>query len=103
MIHELKTEPRWFERVKAGEKHAEVRVHDRDYQVGDLLHLYEINKHGTRVSRFVERDAKGRFLNEYVDNDPLVVRITHVLLAAQCEGLSESYCLLSIEAVTGDE
>ena len=99
--HELKIESRWFERVKAGEKTAEVRLHDRDYQTGDLLHLHEVNRYGNRAQNYVpkRRTAQGYFAPEWQDNPPLVVRITHVLPASMCDGLAEGYCLLSFEAV----
>ena len=97
-IHELNSQTHWFNRVKAAERRCEICKHDRDYQAGDLLYLYEV-EYGRRKRHFVERDAKGRFVNNWVDNEPLVMRITHVLPAAQCDGLVEGYCLLSIEAV----
>lgn len=37
--HELKCWPEFFRAVKSGEKTAEVRYNDRDYQVGDLILL----------------------------------------------------------------
>lgn len=41
MIHELKCHPVSFVRLKDGTKTFEVRVNDRMYQAGDLLHLRE--------------------------------------------------------------
>lgn len=41
MIHALKIWPQYFERIYQGEKKFEVRVNDRDYQVGDILDLNE--------------------------------------------------------------
>lgn len=44
MIHALKIKSEYFEKVISGEKLFEVRVNDRDYKVGDLLGLNEIDK-----------------------------------------------------------
>jgi hypothetical protein len=39
--HELKTWPEFFEEVRNGNKPFEYRLNDRDYKVGDVLHLRE--------------------------------------------------------------
>jgi len=44
MIHALKIKSEYFEAVISGKKLFEVRVNDRNYKVGDLLGLNEINK-----------------------------------------------------------
>ena len=103
MLHELKIQSRWFERVKAGEKRAEIRKHDRDFQAGDLLDLYEISEYGNRKTHFVERDSKGRYLNAWVDNPPLHCRITHVLPYKATAGLEMGFCILSIQLLGGAE
>ena len=43
MKHILKTWPEYFQAVWSGEKTFEVRVYDRDYQVGDVLVLKEFD------------------------------------------------------------
>ncbi len=40
-VHELKCHSGPFQSVYAGVKSFEIRVNDRDYQVGDSLHLKE--------------------------------------------------------------
>jgi len=39
--HDLKILPEYFEKVNNGSKLVELRYNDRDYQVGDQLHLQE--------------------------------------------------------------
>lgn len=90
MIHDLKIRTVWFERVKSGEKRYELRKHDRDYQVGDVLQLTEVNEFGSRV----ETDG------EYSTLD---VRVLHVLDGRHADGIDDDYCLLSIEPVVAEE
>jgi hypothetical protein len=45
MRHELKTWPVGFVAILSGEKTHEIRPADRDYQVGDTLHLREFVPH----------------------------------------------------------
>ena len=44
MIHDLKIEPKWFGDVLSGRKKFEVRLNDREFAVGDVLHLMEYHK-----------------------------------------------------------
>lgn len=46
MKHHLKIEPEYFKEVFFGNKNFEIRLNDRDYQVGDLVVLNEI---GTKM------------------------------------------------------
>lgn len=41
MTHDLKTLPVFFKRVANYDKTFEIRLNDRDFQVGDRLNLYE--------------------------------------------------------------
>lgn len=43
MVHQLKTETKYFKAVKAGHKLFEVRKNDRDFRVGDYIALNELS------------------------------------------------------------
>ena len=79
--HELKIKREWFDRIVTGEKTAEIRIHDRDYQAGDTLWLkVDPPKRGTN----------GDPLTEAVS-----VNVTHVLDGRHADGIENAYCLLS--------
>ncbi|ELS3558850.1 DUF3850 domain-containing protein [Salmonella enterica] len=59
VIHGLKIGPLYFNAVSNGEKKAELRINDRNYQCGDFLLLRE-------------------WAGEYSGNK-LVVKVTHIL------------------------
>ncbi|PJC85324.1 hypothetical protein CSW98_15975 [Vibrio sp. HA2012] len=80
-LHELKIKTEHFEDVLAGRKTHEVRLNDRNYQVGDVLHLQEIDKN---------LQYTGQTLNACV---------THVLKGGQY-GLADDWCVLSLGSVT---
>jgi hypothetical protein len=48
--HILKTDPAVFQAVVSGEKTWEIRYNDRDYQVGDILHLKETAYTGAEMN-----------------------------------------------------
>lgn len=95
MIHEMGIESVPFGRVAMGEITARVVQHDKDYQVGDELHLFELEGWGARKTHYQERNAKGHFVRTHVDNAPQRVEITHVLSALHCDGLLPGKVLLS--------
>lgn len=74
--HDVKIEPRWFERIRQHEKFAEIRFDDRDYQTGDRIRFRRSDTDGTCGWHYVERT------------------ITHVLRA--CYGLEDGYVVLSL-------
>lgn len=41
--HELKCYSQYFQRICSGQKTFEIRKNDRDFQVGDILHLREFD------------------------------------------------------------
>jgi hypothetical protein len=96
VIHDLKIRTQWLARVKSGEKRFELRAHDRDYQVGDVLHLIEVNEFGTPISypsAADEPEGPDRGHNTFD------VRVLHVLDGRQADGINDGYCLLSIAPV----
>jgi hypothetical protein len=98
--HELKTTDQWFRRVKAGEKTAEIRQHDRDFQVGDRLLLTEV--WGSDGRHTVDGETAWHRKGEPT-GDQVLVWITHVLPATHfSEGLQPGYCLLSFHLVEGE-
>jgi hypothetical protein len=55
MIHELKCHPEPFDAVWRGEKFHEVRVNDRNYQVGDVLRLRRWDPRTAQFSGEIKR------------------------------------------------
>lgn len=53
--HDVKIEPRWFERIRNNEKFAEVRYDDRDYQTGDRIRFLRSDTDGTAGWHYVTR------------------------------------------------
>lgn len=76
--HELKIVPEYFKPVDEGEKKFEIRKADRDFKVGDYLILREWNR--------------GKYTDRYT-----IVQITYIYQGDGSYGLSEEYCILSIE------
>jgi len=92
MIHELKIEPRYLERIKRGEKTAELRINDRDYQVGDTLHLYAFTNQGYYL--LADNTA-----SRYRPPEPqFICEITHVLQGVP--GLKKGNVILSFKQIT---
>lgn len=79
MIHELKIFTEFFAAVACGVKRAELRKNDRNYQVGDTLHLCEFNQ------------VTGLRTGEYIN-----VTVTHI---ADVGAWLPGYVLLSVELV----
>lgn len=77
ITHELKIRPEFFSAVCTGVKRAELRKNDRDYRVGDTLHLMETPRGSCHRT--------GEFIN---------VKITHI---ADVGEWMPGYVLLSIE------
>lgn len=52
MVHELKVWPEYFQPLSIGTKDFEIRTNDRNFKVGDTLHLKEWNP---KVERYTGR------------------------------------------------
>lgn len=79
-VHKLKTLTPYFENVVNGRKSAELRLNDRDYQVGDIVLLEDYD------------------LERKVYRGPTIEKqITHILFG--CPGLEPGYCVLSLDEV----
>ena len=81
--HELKTHPVPFQRVDEGLKTYEVRKADRDFQVGDILHLREWDP-----------DRMVRHRSCYTGNG-LYVRVVYITMPGQW-GLPADLCVMGI-------
>ena len=79
MKHTLKIEENYLKNILAGYKKAEIRLNDRDYQLGDIL---QFNHHifGT-------------------DFEDVLFKVTHIHSGLGMEG---NYVALSIEQVKGE-
>lgn len=53
MIHQVKLRECFFKEKIAGRKAWELRLNDRNYQIGDYLGLNEIDDNGKETGRFV--------------------------------------------------
>jgi hypothetical protein len=85
MVHELKTWPEYYMRVVSEDKNFELRKHDRDFQVGDILHLKEfIPEKGGYTGRMVIR------------------KITYLLKGGSM-GLEDGFCIMSLTNTYSNE
>jgi ASC-1-like (ASCH) protein len=78
MTHRVKTLQPYFNDVKVGHKTFELRMNDRDYQVGDVLLLEEWSK---------EHNYTGRVILKIV---------SYVLKNCPEFGLMDGYCILGL-------
>lgn len=76
-VHELKTVPTYFEEVWSGRKTFEIRLNDRNFQVGDTLVLKEWST-----------------VKEIFTGKAIEAKITHVFLGPAF-GLEAGYAILS--------
>lgn len=53
MLHSVKIKQRFFEAKARGEKFWELRVNDRNYQIGDYIATNEIDDSGEYTGRFI--------------------------------------------------
>lgn len=85
--HDLKIQQQWFDRLADGSKTAEVREHDRDYQIGDTITFHcEV------------RDNPLTFTATRIGHIDAV--ISHVLPASVFpDGIKPGYSVLSLVSI----
>jgi hypothetical protein len=86
VIHQIKCQWEFFQRLLDGTKTQETRLNDRDYQVGDILTIRELS-----TDKHFKRET-GRYLQ---------FEITHILENAKF--LQPGYCVMSIKKLESDQ
>lgn len=86
-VHNLKLLPEYFDAVVNGIKTFEIRKNDRDYKVGDTLHLYEFDP-----------EVNGYFLfSRLPETRTCDVAVTYILTHEDFpDGIPEDYCVMGI-------
>ena len=79
-VHELKILPEYYDAVRCGDKRFEIRKNDRNFHSGDILRLKEWD-------------------GEKYTGKELDVLVRYVLYGMDEYGLSEGYCIMSIDAM----
>jgi hypothetical protein len=86
-VHILRTLDRWFDRLVDGSKTADLRKHDRDFQIGDRL-------------IFVREDDQSWMSGPTGERTVLEATVTHVLPASVLpDALQPSHVMLSLSNV----
>ena len=85
--HTLKTDPAVFDRSAAGRKPWEIRLNDRDFQVGDTVTLQETVFSGEQMRKGASLGFTGKEING---------QITYVLRGPKY-GLADGWCVFSVE------
>jgi hypothetical protein len=85
--HTLKTLPPFYERVEANQKNFEVRKNDRDFQVGDIVHL-------KRYEPGADKDLYSHYT--------IARKIIYILHDGQF-GIELGYCVLGLGLVPEGE
>lgn len=83
-VHDVKILRKYFLAVKHGRKPFELRIDDRDYKEGDILHLHEITSEpaGDNTGGYTGRSTKKE--------------ITYVLRDCKEFGLMDGFCILGL-------
>ncbi len=77
MLHRIKCWPKYFQPLQIGQKTFEVRINDRDYQVGDSL---DIREWSPITESYTER---------------YVVKLITYMIQGVC-GLPENVCVMQL-------
>lgn len=82
-LHKIKIHTDYWKEIVFGRKKAEIRYNDRDYQVGDILELHEVNQQGAT--------------RQYANGDmPIRLKITHIHSGL---GMKDGYVTLSFNKI----
>jgi len=82
--HEVKSWPKFFEPILRGVRTHELRVNDRNYQVGDWMLLREYDP---EISQYTGRDTFVAITSVTSAGEPCAV---------SADALHPSYCILSV-------
>jgi hypothetical protein len=91
MVHELKSDPQSFIDVLRGEKLAEIRLDDREYDSHDFIHLRQTQYTGEQMAE--DNDAPACLI--YTGRE-LLLEITHI---HRWKGMEEGYVALSFKVL----
>lgn len=96
-VHKLKLFPEYFDAVANGIKTFEIRKNDRDYKVGDTLHLYEFDPEEFRA-KVASNTISGYFLSSrLLKTRTCDVAVTYILTHEDFpDGIPEDYCVMGI-------
>ena len=78
-IHELKIRKEYFDAIARDDKKFEYRKGDREYKVGDLLGLNEINENGDYTER------------------AMLVEVTYIFRGEEEIPIEDNYIIMGIE------
>lgn len=85
--HVLKSWPRFFQQLSNGNRTHELRRNDRDYQVGDLMHLHEFDP---KPREYTGRTCMVEVSSMTSSDEPCAV---------SDEALHRDFCILSVKLV----
>lgn len=70
-VHDLKIEPKYWLAVYKGEKTFEIRLNDRQFKVGDIVHLHSFFEGGYTHDPVIERQIT--YITDYAQKHGYVV------------------------------
>lgn len=87
--HVLKTDADVFRVMLSGEKTYEIRLNDRNFMIGHILHLVETRYTGQEMKAGRPLEFSGRIFN---------CKVTHILRGPRY-GLQDGWVIMSIKSV----
>ena len=82
-LHTIKVDHKFFDALTYGNKTAEFRKNDRDYEVGDILYQEEVMGEGDAMEK-----TGGWILQE----------VTHIV-HGPAYGIPDEYCMMSVKNI----